>query len=166
MGSIEVVLKYMMDYGIIFLFIIVYLEYLNLPGLPTGIIMPAAGILISMSELGFLEAISVSVVAGILGSYTLYFIGYFIGKPAVDKIYNKYPKLRPAIDKSVNYVEKYGNRGIVVSRIIPIARTLISLVAGTMQMQLISFTLYSALGITLWNLVFICSGYLIGKGFL
>lgn len=163
MESMEVVLQYMMDYGIIFLFIIVYLEYLNLPGLPAGIIMPAAGILIAMSEVNFVYALFISVVAGILGSYTLYFIGYFIGKPALDKVYNKYKKLRPAIDKSVSYIEKYGNKGVVVSRLIPVARTLISLVAGTMQIKLGSFTIYSTIGIALWNLVFICSGYIIGK---
>lgn len=163
MGSVEVVLQYMMDYGMIFLFTIVYLEYLNLPGLPAGIIMPAAGMLIAMSKVNFIYALFISVVAGLLGSYTLYFIGYFIGKPVLDKVYNKYKKLRPAIDKSISYVDKYGNRGVVVSRLIPVARTLISLVAGTMQIKLISFTIYSAIGITLWNLVFICSGYLIGK---
>lgn len=163
MGNMEVVLQYMTDYGIIFLFTIVYLEYLNLPGLPAGIIMPAVGIMIAMSEVNFIYALFISVVAGLLGSYTLYFIGYFIGKPALDKVYTKYKKLRPAIDKSISYVDKYGHRGVVVSRLIPVARTLISLVAGTMQIKLASFTIYSTIGITLWNLVFICSGYFIGK---
>lgn len=163
MESIDVVLQYMMDYGIIVLFIIVYLEYLNLPGLPAGIIMPAVGMMIAMSEVNFIYALFISVVAGLLGSYTLYFIGYFIGKPAVDKVYNKYEKLRPAIDKTISYVDKYGNKGVVVSRLIPVARTLISLVAGTTRIKLASFTIYSTIGITLWNLVFICSGYLIGK---
>ena len=50
-GSIRVVdintmLQYIGKYGYIFLAAIVFLEYLNLPGLPAGIIMPAAGILV------------------------------------------------------------------------------------------------------------------------
>lgn len=161
MQSIEVVMQYMTEYGMIFLFIIVYLEYLNLPGLPAGIIMPAAGAMIALSEMNFIYALIVSVIAGLLGSYTLYFIGYFVGKPALEKVYNKYTKLRPAIDKSVSYVERYGNKGVVISRLIPVARTLVSLVAGTMQIKLRSFTLYSTLGITAWNFIFIFSGYIL-----
>lgn len=162
MESFDVVIGYMQDYGMFFLFIIVYLEYLNLPGLPAGIIMPAIGLLISRSDTSFIYALSISVLAGMLGSYTLYAIGYFIGSPIVDQVYEKYEKVRPSIDKSFGYINKYGNRGILVSRLIPIARTLISLVGGTVQMKLRSFTFYSVIGITLWNTGFILAGYLIG----
>ena len=37
------ILNYLSQYGVLFIFIIVFLEYLNLPGLPAGIIMPLAG---------------------------------------------------------------------------------------------------------------------------
>ena len=46
MININDILSYMDKYGYLFLAGIVFLEYLNLPGLPAGIIMPAAGILI------------------------------------------------------------------------------------------------------------------------
>ncbi|MEF9959891.1 MAG: DedA family protein [Niameybacter sp.] len=162
MENIDVVIQYMKDYGIIFLFVIVYLEYLNLPGLPAGIIMPAAGFLVATSDINFIYALVVSIIAGILGSYSLYAMGYFIGSPVVDKVYTKYKKSRPAIDKSFGYIERYGNKGVFVSRLIPIARTLISLIAGTGKMKMWSFTIYSIGGITLWNLGFILVGYIMG----
>lgn len=43
MNTVETVWHYFMMYGYYFLFLIVFLEYLNFPGLPAGIIMPAAG---------------------------------------------------------------------------------------------------------------------------
>ena len=49
--DIYTVLDYFSTYGLIFLFIIVFLEYMNLPGLPAGIIMPAAGILIAENDM-------------------------------------------------------------------------------------------------------------------
>ena len=58
MENMETVVQYMQDYGIIFLFIIVYLEYLNLPGLPAGIIMPAAGFLVATSNINFILCLS------------------------------------------------------------------------------------------------------------
>ncbi|MTP85329.1 DedA family protein, partial [Turicibacter sanguinis] len=70
--DIYTVLDYFSTYGLYFLFIIVFLEYMNLPGLPAGIIMPAAGILIASSDMNFMTALIVSIMAGLLGSYVLY----------------------------------------------------------------------------------------------
>lgn len=135
---------------------------MNLPGLPAGIIMPAAGILIAGRDMNFITALIVSVLAGLLGSYILYFIGYFLGKPVLDKFYQKYKKLRPSINKAISYTEKHGSKGVFIARLIPVARTLISLTVGTMRMNFLSFTIYSILGITIWNSVFIYAGYAFG----
>jgi len=160
--DIQTVLNYFTQYGLIFLFVIVLLEYMNLPGLPAGIIMPAAGILIAGRDMNFITALIVSVLAGLLGSYILYFIGYFLGKPVLDKFYQKYQKLRPSINKAISYTEKHGSKGVFIARLIPVARTLISLTVGTMRMNFLSFTIYSILGITIWNSVFIYAGYAFG----
>lgn len=160
--DIQTVLNYFTQYGLIFLFVIVLLEYMNLPGLPAGIIMPAAGILIAGRDMNFITALIVSVLAGLLGSYVLYFIGYFLGKPVLDKFYQKYQKLRPSINKAISYTEKHGSKGVFIARLIPVARTLISLTVGTMRMNFLSFTIYSILGITIWNSVFIYAGYAFG----
>ena len=139
--DIQTVLNYFTQYGLIFLFVIVLLEYMNLPGLPAGIIMPAAGILIAGRDMNFITALIVSVLAGLLGSYILYFIGYFLGKPVLDKFYQKYKKLRPSINKAISYTEKHGSKGVFIARLIPVARTLISLTVGTMRMNFLSFTI-------------------------
>ena len=50
-------MQYMMDYGGIAIFIIVLLEYLNLPGFPAGIIMPLAGIGAAKGNMNFVLAL-------------------------------------------------------------------------------------------------------------
>ena len=84
----------------------------------------------------------------------------------MSKLQNKFPKSKKAIDKIYKYIDKYGNIGIVVARVIPVARTLISLVAGTFNIGFIEFTLYSIIGITIWNFIFIYAGYAFGYLFL
>lgn len=42
--NIQILTNYFLEYGIFFIFLIVLLEYLNLPGFPAGVIMPLAGI--------------------------------------------------------------------------------------------------------------------------
>ena len=160
--DINNMLQYIGKYGYIFLAVIVFLEYLNLPGLPAGIIMPAAGILVKSDGLNFIYTLIISVIAGLLGSFILYILGHYCGKPILSKLQNKFPKSKKAIDKIYKYIDKYGNIGIVVARVIPVARTLISLVAGTFNIGFIEFTLYSIIGITIWNFIFIYAGYAFG----
>lgn len=157
--NLEFVIDCLTRYGLWFLFIVVFLEYLNLPGFPSGIIMPATGMLIANKNLNFILALIVSVIAGFLGSLVLYTLGYLFGKPFTEKLCFKFPKLKKSIDKSFFYVEKYGSKASFISRLIPVARTLISLINGIVKMNLLKFSILSILGITVWNFAFIYAGY-------
>ena len=42
--ELEVIMDYFVKYGGVAIFVIVLLEYLNLPGFPAGVIMPLAGV--------------------------------------------------------------------------------------------------------------------------
>ena len=79
---------------LIFLFIIIFLEYLNFPGLGAAVVMPAAGIAISKFNINLILAIAISIVAGELASYILFAISYWFGKPILTKVYNKFPRSR------------------------------------------------------------------------
>lgn len=166
MNNIQTVLDYFSQYGYFFLALVVFLEYLNLPGLPAGIIMPAAGIIVKANGMNFTYTLILSVISGLLGSFVLYAIGYYIGKPAIDKLQTKFVKTKKAIDVTYNYVNKYGEKGVLISRVIPVARTLISLVAGVFELNFIKFTIYSIIGITIWNFGFIFAGYAFGHLFM
>ena len=166
MKDINNILQYIGQYGYIFLAIIVFLEYLNLPGFPAGIIMPAAGILVKSDGLNFIYTLIISVISGLLGSFILYALEHYCGRPLLNKLQNRFPKSKKAIDKTYKYMDRYGNVGIAIARVIPVARTLISLVAGTFNVEFIKFTLYSIIGITIWNFIFIYAGYAFGYLFL
>ena len=63
-------------------------------------------------------------------------------------------------------IDRHGTRGVFIGRLITVARTLISIPAGTIGMKFIPYTIYSILGISIWNLVFIYAGYAFGYLFL
>lgn len=151
------------QYGLIALFGIVFLEYLNLPGLPAGIVMPAAGLLVAKSELNIFGAILVSVIAGLLGSYVLYGLGYWGEKTIITSWAKKSPRIQKFMDKSMAVVEKYGNIGLFICRLVPVLRTIISIPAGMFKIAILEFTIYSVLGIFCWNLAFIMFGYFFGS---
>lgn len=158
----EVITQYFASYGGIAIFMIVLLEYLNLPGFPAGIIMPLAGIWAAKGKIPFLLALLITIAAGLMGSLILYYLGYKGGDMFLQKYLNKFPKQRPAIEEKLNWVRKRGSFGIFISKLIPMIRTLISIPAGVVKMNLVQYTVSSALGIFVWNLFFVGAGYLFG----
>ena len=53
---------------------------------------------------------------------------------------------------------------VFISRLIPVARTIIAIPAGVLKMDFLKYTIYSACGIFIWNGVFISAGYILGEG--
>lgn len=160
--NLEVILDYFSQYGLLFLFIIVFLEYLNLPGLPAGIIMPAAGVLIARGHINFFTAICISVLAGLLGSICLYIIGRYGGAILLDRYIKKFPNQKKYLDKISRRIKESGNYGVFISKLIPVARTLVSIPAGVFKINFIGFSIFSTMGIIIWNTVFISAGYIFG----
>lgn len=67
--SIQTLTNYFLEYGAFFIFLIVLLEYLNLPGFPAGVIMPLSGIWASQGEISFPLVMVLTVAAGLTGSW-------------------------------------------------------------------------------------------------
>lgn len=153
----------MSEYGMLFLALIIFLEYLNLPGFPAGVILPVVGVWASSTGKGFFIALVVSVIAALVASWILYFIGWYGGEFILKKYTNKFPKHKDYIDKQMQYLRKKGNIGVFIGKLIPMARTIISIPAGVLHLNFWEYTTYSTLGIIIWNGVFIAVGYFFGQ---
>ena len=156
-----VIEEFILNYGLLSIFVIVALEYANLP-LPSEIVLPLAGILASEYDMNIILIILVSIIGGIVGSLTNYYLGYFLGNPFIYKLKRKYPKTKRAIKESYRWMEKYENISVMLSRLVPLARTFISIVAGVTRMRVWEFVLYSSIGISVWNTILIFIGFIIG----
>ncbi len=149
------------QYGLISLFLIVMFEYANFP-LPSEIVLPFLGIMIAEGNINFVLALIISILGGIVGSITNYFLGFYFGKPLLKYLIKKYPKFKKSVNSSMSYIDKYGKLSVMVARVVPLARTVISIPAGIIKMNLLSFTVYSSIGIGIWNTVLIYLGYVLG----
>lgn len=160
--SVDVIMQYFVAYGPIAIFVIVLLEYLNLPGFPAGVVMPVAGIWASRGELGFFVTMIITIAAGLTGSIILYGLGRSGGDALLKKYYKKFPKQQELIEGKMEYLREKGSIGIFVSKLIPMMRTLISIPAGVIKMNFAKYVVSSMLGVAVWNLVFVGAGYIFG----
>lgn len=161
--SVEALTSYFLEYGAFFIFLIVFLEYLNLPGFPAGIIMPTAGIWAAKGQINFVVVMVLTVAAGLLGSWMLYFLGRWGGGKVLGWYFKKFPKQQPLIEEKMEMLRQKGCIGVFVSKLLPAVRTLISIPAGMIKMDFVKYTISSVCGVFVWNLVFIGAGYFLGE---
>ena len=159
--DIKEMISVLSSHNIYIIFIIMFLESLNLTGIPSTIILPAIGILISLNNLSIIKILLLTIFASILGNLVFYFISYKFGSKIYDYLYNKFPKLQKCFDKAMNMSNKYGTKICLFGRLIPSIRSWISLVAGIFKVKLMDFILYSSIGIFIWDILLILVGYLI-----
>ena len=160
--SVQMLSQYFMQYGAIVVFLIVLLEYMNLPGFPAGIIMPLAGIWAARGEISFPMVMLITVLAGLLGSWILYFLGRLGGEVFFRSYIRHFPDHREMIEKNMDMLRRRGPIGVFIGKLLPMVRTLISIPAGMISMEFGSYTISSLLGVFVWNLVFVGAGYFLG----
>ena len=116
--------EYFLKYGAFFIYLIVFLEYLNLPGFPAGVIMPLSGIWAARGEISFPMVMLITLAAGLTGSWLLYFLGRLGGPKVMGFYFKKFPKNRKAVEEKMAYLREKGSIGVFISKLIPVARTL------------------------------------------
>lgn len=161
--DMQVINEYLTQYGGIAVFVIVLLEYMNMPGFPAGVILPLAGIWAARGNLHFALVLGLSVAAGLVGSWALYLVGRLGGTVFLAKLLKRFPKQAPAVEKTMAQVRDKGYAGVFVAKLVPAVRTLISIPAGVVRMNFAGYTFFSLMGIVLWNLAFIGAGYFAGE---
>ncbi|GAA0633968.1 hypothetical protein GCM10009547_42480 [Sporichthya brevicatena] len=93
-------------------------------------------------------------------------VGYWIGRrtgPAVFARPNSRIFKQEYVEKTAAFFDKHGGRAIVLARFVPIVRTLITFMAGSVKMNARAFTLYSMVGALLWAVGVTVLGYQLGE---
>jgi membrane protein DedA with SNARE-associated domain len=146
--------------------------------LPSEIVMPIAGILISQATVqrhlpgtspGFplwLNLVLVALagaVGCVLGSMAAYGIGYAGGRPLMLK-YGRYVLIsQHDADKADRFFQRWGSATAFFSRLLPVVRTYISLPAGISKMPFVKFCIYTFLGSFPWCLLLAYLGTVLGN---
>lgn len=154
MGVTEFLVQYIVAFiesiGYTGVFILMMLESMIMP-VPSEAVMPFAGMLIADGQFTFAGVIFFSTLGSIFGSLISYYIGYYGGRPLVDR-FGKYLLLdHHHLDVTEKYFQKKGDITIFISRFIPIIRHLISIPAGMGKMNIWKFSIFTIIGAGLWN---------------
>lgn len=142
--------------------IMMAIESCNIP-LPSEIILPFGGYLVSTGQLKFFPAALAGAAGGTVGSAVSYYIGLFGGRPLLLR-YGKYIGLTTErLYKAEGWLNRYGDATVFFSRLLPGIRTFISLPAGAARLKMTPFIIYTFVGSLVWSLFLTYCGYLLGE---
>ncbi|MBO5353964.1 MAG: DedA family protein [Lachnospiraceae bacterium] len=147
------------QYGLFGLCLMILLEYACFP-ISSEIVLPFCGAFASSYHISFFLLIPGSILAGLIGTSLCYFIGRIGGTRLLDGLKNRFPKTRKGIDASEEKMERYGALAVCFGRVIPLCRTYIAFIAGSVKQPYSQFLSYSLFGITVWNCILIGLGSL------
>jgi membrane protein DedA with SNARE-associated domain len=118
--------------------------------LPSEIIMPFAGYLVSKGQFTLFGSTIAGSIGSVVGSVLAYWVGIYGGRKFIEK-YGKYILLsHHDLNLADNFFNKYGSSAIFFSRMLPVIRTFISLPAGIAKMNFTKFIIYTFLGSLPW----------------
>jgi membrane protein DedA with SNARE-associated domain len=131
--------------------------------LPSEIIMPFSGYLVSTGELNLWGVATAGAIGCVLGSLVAYWVGMYGGRPFIEK-YGRYILLsRHDLDIADRWFAKYGEVIVFVSRLLPAIRTFIAFPAGVARMNLSRFVIYTFAGSLPWCLALAYVGQKLGE---
>jgi membrane protein DedA with SNARE-associated domain len=146
--------------------LLMFLENL-FPPIPSELIMPLAGFTVAKGDMNFQYAVLAGVLGTVLGALPWYYAGKLVGearlKSLADRV-GKWVSISGAdIDRANRWFYRHGNKAVLLGRLVPGVRTLISLPAGISGMRLAPFLVYSTIGTGIWVTILTYAGYLLGE---
>lgn len=131
--------------------------------LPSEIIMPFAGYLVSTGQMNIWIVGVAGAVGCVLGSMVAYWAGMYGGRPLIEK-YGRFVLLsRHDLDIADRWFAKYGEAIVFTARLLPAIRTFIAFPAGVARMNIPRFIFYTFAGSLPWCLGLAYVGQLLGE---
>lgn len=132
------------------------------PPIPSEIVLPLAGYEVSQGEMEFVLTVLAATLGALIGALIIYAVGRFGGRPAIDR-WGTYLRIGPdEVARSEEWFARWGDWVVLGARLVPGARSVVSVPAGMARMSLPRFVLLTTLGSLIWNAILIGVGYQLG----
>jgi len=143
------------------IFFLMFLESSFFP-FPSEIVMIPAGYLAFTGDMNIYLAFVFGLLGSLAGALFNYFLAIKYGRAFLvkygDKIYFK----EETLNKLENFFTSHGEISTFNGRLIPGIRQYISFPAGLAKMNIWKFSIYTSLGASIWLIVLLSLGYIIG----
>ncbi|MEU0381453.1 MULTISPECIES: DedA family protein [Streptomyces] len=133
------------------------------PPLPSEIILPLTGFAASQGVLSLASALFWTTLGSVVGALALYGLGAVFGRERMHALWAKLPLVKPSdLVRTEEWFARHGTKAVLLGRMVPVFRSLISVPAGVERMPLPVFIGLTTAGSLVWNTVLVLAGYWLG----
>jgi membrane protein DedA with SNARE-associated domain len=155
---------YVVSYGLLAILVLMTLESALIP-IPSELVMTLAGVLAASGKLNLVGAIAVGILGNLIGSVVLWAIGRTGGRALVER-FGRFVLVKPKdLDRAERWFQRHGEAAVIVSRLLPVVRSVISLPAGVAEMPVGRFSLYTLIGSIPFVALLTLAGYWLGSNY-
>ncbi|MCZ8171904.1 MAG: DedA family protein [Novosphingobium sp.] len=139
------------------------------PPVPSEVIMTVAGVSAARGNMTLEGTILAGTAGAMLGNWFWYWLAIRFGEPRMHVFIDKYSRWLTLdwdeVERGERLFEKHGSIIVLVARMIPTLRSLISIPAGIFRMSLRRFLVFSTVGTLGWSAALAGAGYFLGSQF-
>jgi membrane protein DedA with SNARE-associated domain len=142
-------------FGVLGVFLLMVPESACVP-IPSEVTLLFSGFAAHRGWMSFPLAVLAATLGNLLGSLLAYVIG-------AAGLLRSVPLAGAALERWGRLLDRYGMRAVLFARLLPLARTFVSLPAGDRRVPLLPFIALTTTGCALWATAFMLAGSLAGS---
>ena len=151
--------------GVVFLMV---LENI-FPPIPSELIMPLAGFVSTQGQMTFFGIVMAGTAGSVLGALPLYYLGRWVGEKRmrhwIDRHGHWLALSTSDLDKANRWFQRHGGKTVLLCRVIPGVRSIISIPAGFAHMTMPLFLVYTTFGSAVWTTALAWAGARLGQNY-
>lgn len=139
------------------------------PPIPSEIIMTVAGVSSARGNMNLAGTIAAGTAGAMLGNWIWYWVAIKFGEARMHIFIDRYSRWLTLdwdeVERGQSLFRKHGSIIVLVARMLPTLRSLISIPAGLFGMTFRRFMIFSTIGTAGWTAALACAGYFLGSQF-
>ena len=136
------------------------------PPIPSELVLAFAGFSAARGVINPFTAWAAATAGSVAGAYVLYAVGARLGYQRLHALAGKrwFVLVDPEhLDRGERFFRDHGGKVVLLARLVPVLRSVVSIPAGMTRMPLGRFTLLTAIGSGVWNAALVAAGYRLGE---
>ncbi|WP_373476144.1 DedA family protein [Sphingorhabdus sp.] len=139
------------------------------PPVPSEVIMTVAGVSASRGNMTFTGVVGAGTAGAMLGNYLWFWLAIKFGSDRLHRFADRYGRWLTLnwkeIERGQQLFQKHGSIIVLIARMLPTFRSLISIPAGIFGMSHRRFLVFSTIGTAGWSAALAGAGYALGSQF-
>ena len=139
------------------------------PPIPSEVIMTVAGVSSARGTMNLAGTIAAGTAGAMLGNWIWYWVAVKFGEKRMHIFIDRYSRWLTLdwdeVERGQRLFRTHGSIIVLIARMLPTLRSLISIPAGLYGMTFRRFMIFSTIGTAGWTAALACAGYFLGSQF-